>query len=177
VVGRRWRHALSRRSRGVGCTVASEKEALRLRAPFFVLATLSFAQGLGVSARHVRKVRPGSGRPGAVGVELRDGTMRRRSVLFGSADQILKRLKAARLDATCDQELGRLIWVDCCSSITSVLAPRPPRDARLLRDRRRAPPPLRHPLDLQPGSQGVASADGRPDVGPLGGGSSDQLGL
>ena len=37
---------------------------------------------------------------------------RRRSVLFSRADQLLKRLKAARLDATYDQELRRLIRVD-----------------------------------------------------------------
>ncbi len=37
---------------------------------------------------------------------------RRHSVLFTSADQCFKRLKAARLDATYDQELRRLIRVD-----------------------------------------------------------------
>jgi len=37
---------------------------------------------------------------------------RRHSVLFGRADQILKRLKAARLDATYDAELRRLLRVD-----------------------------------------------------------------
>lgn len=37
---------------------------------------------------------------------------RRRSVLFSRADQLLKRLKAARLDATYDQELRRLLRVD-----------------------------------------------------------------
>lgn len=37
---------------------------------------------------------------------------RRRSVLFSRAAQLLKRLKAARLDATYDQELRRLVRVD-----------------------------------------------------------------
>jgi DNA replication protein DnaC len=37
---------------------------------------------------------------------------RRRSVLFGRADHILKRLKASRLDGTYEQELRRLLRVD-----------------------------------------------------------------
>ncbi len=101
---------------------------------------------------------------------------RRRSVHFSRADQLLKRLKAARIDATYEQELRRLLRVDLLIIDDFALEPLDGTETHdLLSGRRRAAPPLLHRVHLQPRAQGVAGHDGRPHARPVGGRPHRQL--
>jgi DNA replication protein DnaC len=76
---------------------------------------------------------------------------RRFSVHFEGSDRLHKRLKAARLDASYDQEMRKLIGVDLL--LIDDFAPataRHARDGRHLRDLRGATPLQIHGADLEP---------------------------
>src|SRR2546423_1385771 len=90
------------------------------------------------------------------------------SVLFSRADALLKRLKAARLDATDEQELRRLLRVDLLVLDDFALEAMGPRQTpRFHQGGGRAPPP---PLPLpppHPRPPGVAGPEGRPHARPV----------
>ena len=93
---------------------------------------------------------------------------RKYSVIFERADRLFKRLRAARLDQTYDEQMRRLQRAGLL--ILDDLAPAPPRDdrdQRLLRTRRRAPPHDLDDHDLQPRPRRNRSHDDRPAAGPI----------
>ncbi len=93
---------------------------------------------------------------------------RRHSVHFERADKLFKRLRAARLDGTYDEELRKLPPRRAAHPRRPRPAPaRGDRDQRLLRTRRRTPPPRLHDHDLQPGPGRDGDHDGRPAAGPI----------
>ena len=103
---------------------------------------------------------------------------RRHSVLMLRTERMLKRLKAARLDASYDQELRRLIRVDLLILDDFALQGlRPSGDPGHLRAHRRAASPLQSGRSLQPGAGGVVGNHGRPPARPVRRRSPPQFGL
>ena len=93
---------------------------------------------------------------------------RRISVHFERADQLLKRLKASRLDASHDAEMRKLIRVELLI-LDDYAAHRhgPRRHGRGLRACRRAAPTGVHRHHVQPRPGRVAGGDGRPAPRPV----------
>ena len=93
---------------------------------------------------------------------------RRIGVHFERADKMHKRLKAARLDASYDAEMRKLIGVDLL--LIDDYAPQPldaTETADIYRDLRRTPSPGGHRAHLEPGPQRMASRHGRPAPSPI----------
>jgi hypothetical protein len=87
---------------------------------------------------------------------------RRVGVHFERADRLHKRLKAARLDASYDAEMRKLIGVVAAPDRRlRTAAPRCRRNGRRLRDLRGEAPLRRHRAHLQQGSERVAGVHGR----------------
>ena len=103
---------------------------------------------------------------------------RRIGVHFERADRFHKRLKAARLDASYDAEMRKLIGVDLLVIDDFALQPLDAdRDGRHLRDLRRASPPRSDGVDLQPRPERVASTHGRPTARPVRGRPAQERGV
>ena len=93
---------------------------------------------------------------------------RRIGVHFERADRMHKRLKAARLDASYDAEMRKLIGVDLLLIDDFALQPLDATEtADIYEICRRTPPPSGHRADLQPGPERMAGRHGRPAPRPV----------
>ena len=103
---------------------------------------------------------------------------RRISVHFERADKLHKRLKAARLDASFDAEMRKLIGVDLLIiddfALTALDATE---TADIYELCRRAAPHRRHGAHLQPGPERMAGRHGRSAAGPVGRRPAEECGL